>query len=211
MTSTPTQGACEVGFGFHIDDGSFGDVSLDHLLVEYISDNMVLLQSGCLCCTMRGDLVDALETLLRDLDNNRCKFRRLLLETTGLADPGPGGRAPAFHPHQRLRGRPRQLHPQHPDEEHVRGGVRHPESPVDRVPAAGRVETWSEVHDVRDGIVSYTNHYAFASTGEELLSPTKLRFRTLEELTRSLAGAGFAVERVYGDWDRRPAGSTTRS
>ena len=47
----------------------FGEVSLDHLLVEYIGDNMVLLQSGCLCCTMRGDLVDALETLLRDLDN----------------------------------------------------------------------------------------------------------------------------------------------
>ena len=47
----------------------FGDVALDHLLVEYVGDNLVLLQSGCLCCTMRGDLVDALETLLRDLDN----------------------------------------------------------------------------------------------------------------------------------------------
>src|SRR5476649_2291216 len=47
----------------------FGEIALDHLLVEYIGDNMVLLQSGCLCCTMRGDLVDALETLLRDLDN----------------------------------------------------------------------------------------------------------------------------------------------
>lgn len=67
----------------------FGDVALDHLLVEYISDNMVLLQSGCLCCSMRGDLVDALETLLRDLDNRRCTFRRVLLETTGLADPAP--------------------------------------------------------------------------------------------------------------------------
>jgi len=67
----------------------FGEVSLDHLLVEYVGDNMVLLQSGCLCCTMRGDLVDALETLLRDLDNRRCKFKRVLLETTGLADPAP--------------------------------------------------------------------------------------------------------------------------
>ncbi|HJS61048.1 MAG TPA: GTP-binding protein, partial [Pseudolabrys sp.] len=54
----------------------FGEVGLDHLLVEYVSDNMVLLQSGCLCCTMRGDLVDALETLLRDLDNRRCTFKR---------------------------------------------------------------------------------------------------------------------------------------
>ena len=53
----------------------FGEVALDHLLVEYVGDNMVLLQSGCLCCTMRGDLVDALETLLRDLDNRRCTFQ----------------------------------------------------------------------------------------------------------------------------------------
>jgi hypothetical protein len=76
-------------------------------------------------------------------------------------------------------------------------------------PTAGRVHIWSEVHDVRDGIVSYANHYDFAVTGEELVSPTGLRFRTEEELTRSLADAGFAVERVYGDWDRRPAGPTT--
>ena len=62
----------------------FGQVSVDHLLVEYISDNMMLLQSGCLCCTMRGDLIDALETLLRDLDNRRCTFRRVLLRRPGL-------------------------------------------------------------------------------------------------------------------------------
>lgn len=77
----------------------FGEVSLDHLLVEYISDNVVLLQSGCLCCTMRGDLVDALETLLRDLDNRRCKFHRVLLETTGLADPAPVLHAAMAHPY----------------------------------------------------------------------------------------------------------------
>jgi G3E family GTPase len=57
----------------------FGEVGLDHLLVEYVDDNVMLLQSGCLCCTMRGDLVDALETLLRDLDNKRCSFKRLVL------------------------------------------------------------------------------------------------------------------------------------
>ncbi len=77
----------------------FGDVALDHLLVEYVSDNMVLLQSGCLCCTMRGDLVDALETLLRDLDNRRCTFRRVLLETTGLADPAPVLHTAMAHPY----------------------------------------------------------------------------------------------------------------
>jgi G3E family GTPase len=81
----------------------FGEVSLDHLLVEYIGDNMVLLQSGCLCCTMRGDLIDALETLLRDLDNRRCKFRRVLLETTGLADPAPVLHTLMSHPYLLLR------------------------------------------------------------------------------------------------------------
>jgi G3E family GTPase len=77
----------------------FGDVALDHLLVEYVGDNMVMLQSGCLCCTMRGDLVDALETLLRDLDNQRCTFRRVLLETTGLADPAPVLQTAMAHPY----------------------------------------------------------------------------------------------------------------
>jgi G3E family GTPase len=81
----------------------FGEVSLDHLLVEYVDDNMVLLQSGCLCCTMRGDLIDALETLLRDLDNRRCKFRRVLLETTGLADPAPVLHTAMSHPYLLLR------------------------------------------------------------------------------------------------------------
>jgi len=81
----------------------FGEVSLDHLLVEYVGDNMVLLQSGCLCCTMRGDLVDALETLLRDLDNRRCTFKRVLLETTGLADPAPVLHTAMVHPYLVMR------------------------------------------------------------------------------------------------------------
>jgi G3E family GTPase len=81
----------------------FGEVGLDHLLVEYISDNMVLLQSGCLCCTMRGDLVDSLETLLRDLDNRRCTFKRVILETTGLADPAPVLHTMMSHPYLLLR------------------------------------------------------------------------------------------------------------
>jgi G3E family GTPase len=77
----------------------FGEVGLDHLLVDYIDDNTVLLQSGCLCCTMRGDLVDALEKLLRDLDNGRVKFSRVLLETTGLADPAPVLHTAMVHPY----------------------------------------------------------------------------------------------------------------
>jgi G3E family GTPase len=81
----------------------FGEIGLDHLLVEYINDNVVMLASGCLCCTMRGDLVDALETLLRDLDNDRCTFRRVVIETTGLADPAPVLHTAMVHPYLLMR------------------------------------------------------------------------------------------------------------
>jgi len=67
----------------------FGEVGLDHLLVEQVDEGVVLLSTGCLCCTMRGDLVEALERLLRNLDNGRAAFSRVIIETTGLADPAP--------------------------------------------------------------------------------------------------------------------------
>jgi G3E family GTPase len=68
----------------------FGEVGLDHQLVERIDDNMVLLQSGCLCCTVRGELAEA----LRDLHSRRERglipaFSRVVIESTGLADPFP--------------------------------------------------------------------------------------------------------------------------
>src|SRR5262245_44156304 len=81
----------------------FGEIGLDHLLVKTIDDNMVLLQSGCLCCTLRGDLVAALENLLRDLDNGRVDFHRVMLETTGLADPGPLLQTAMAHPYLVMR------------------------------------------------------------------------------------------------------------
>ena len=81
----------------------FGEIGLDHLLVRTIDDNMVLLQSGCLCCTLRGDLVSALEGLLRDLDNGRLGFRRVVLETTGLADPAPVLQTAMAHPYLVMR------------------------------------------------------------------------------------------------------------
>src|SRR4051812_4123047 len=81
----------------------FGEIGLDHLLVKSIDDNMVLLQSGCLCCTLRGDLVQALEGLLRDLDNGRVSFRRVVLETTGLADPAPVLQTAMAHPYLVMR------------------------------------------------------------------------------------------------------------
>ena len=68
----------------------FGEVGLDHLLVEQVSENLRLLQSGCLCCTVRGDLVDTLVDLHeRRQQQSLPAFRRVLIETTGLADPTP--------------------------------------------------------------------------------------------------------------------------
>jgi G3E family GTPase len=68
----------------------FGPVGVDHDLVEAADRETVLLASGCLCCTVRGDLVDALLSLAaRRADGNVPPFRRVVIETSGLADPVP--------------------------------------------------------------------------------------------------------------------------
>src|SRR5947199_1906622 len=77
----------------------FGEIGLDHLLVEHIEDGVMLLSSGCLCCTVRGDLVNTLEKLLRGLDNGRMSFDRVIIETTGLADPAPVLHTVMVHPY----------------------------------------------------------------------------------------------------------------
>lgn len=82
----------------------FGEIGLDHLLVETVDEGMVLLSAGCLCCTIRGDLIHTLEDLLRKRDNNRIMpFRRVIIETTGLADPAPILHAVLYHPYLSLR------------------------------------------------------------------------------------------------------------
>lgn len=68
----------------------FGDIGLDHLLVETVSGDVVLLNAGCLCCTVRGDLVNALHTLILQRARGEVpQFERVVIETTGLADPAP--------------------------------------------------------------------------------------------------------------------------
>ncbi len=68
----------------------FGEIGLDHELVEKIDGETVVMTSGCLCCTVRGDLVQALRTLyFRRVRGEVPKFQRLVIETTGLADPAP--------------------------------------------------------------------------------------------------------------------------
>jgi G3E family GTPase len=82
----------------------FGEIGLDHLLVETVADGMILLSAGCLCCTVRGDLVSTLEDLLRKRDNGRiAPFRRVIIETTGLADPAPILHAVLYHPYLSVR------------------------------------------------------------------------------------------------------------
>jgi G3E family GTPase len=68
----------------------YGEVSLDHLLVERVDGEVAVLASGCICCTIRSDLEDTLRTLLVKRDRGEVPpFRRILVETTGLADPAP--------------------------------------------------------------------------------------------------------------------------
>ncbi|MHB0952033.1 MAG: CobW family GTP-binding protein [Allorhizobium sp.] len=68
----------------------FGETGLDHQLVERIDENMVLLQSGCLCCTVRGELADALKDLFSRRERGLIpSFSRVVIESTGLADPFP--------------------------------------------------------------------------------------------------------------------------
>ncbi len=67
----------------------FGEVSVDHLLLETSEEKMVVLANGCVCCSVRGDLVQAIRSLFQRMHTDQIPpFQRILLETTGLADPG---------------------------------------------------------------------------------------------------------------------------
>lgn len=68
----------------------FGAIGLDHELVVSSTDTLVLLQSGCLCCTIRGDLRQTLQDLVERCAREEIpSFDRVIIETTGLADPAP--------------------------------------------------------------------------------------------------------------------------
>ena len=67
-----------------------GDVAIDHHLVKQVDDQVVVLGSGCLCCSVRGEMARSLRDLfMRRLRRGIPAFSRLLIETTGLADPAP--------------------------------------------------------------------------------------------------------------------------
>jgi len=68
----------------------FGNVGIDHLLVRAATEDIVLMDNGCLCCTIRGDMVVTLQELLRKRERGEIpQFDRIVMETTGLADPAP--------------------------------------------------------------------------------------------------------------------------
>jgi G3E family GTPase len=67
-----------------------GEIALDHHLLERIDETMVVLKSGCVCCTIRGELAAAIRELHEKREAGRVPpFRRLVIESTGLADPFP--------------------------------------------------------------------------------------------------------------------------
>jgi G3E family GTPase len=68
----------------------FGEVGLDHELIEASEDSFIELTTGCLCCKIRTDLAQTLQDLLQRRDDGKCApFDRIVIETSGLADPAP--------------------------------------------------------------------------------------------------------------------------
>src|SRR4026208_314233 len=67
----------------------FGDVGVDSAIIEKSDEQIVEMNNGCVCCTVRGDLIRILGTLKEKRTKGDLKFDRVVIETTGMADPGP--------------------------------------------------------------------------------------------------------------------------
>lgn len=80
----------EHGEKIAIIENEFGEESIDNdLIVQNENEEIITMNNGCICCTIRGDLVDNLLTLVAKKRNIQADFDRIIIETTGLADPGP--------------------------------------------------------------------------------------------------------------------------
>jgi SAM-dependent methyltransferase len=75
---------------------------------------------------------------------------------------------------------------------------------------SGPIECWLELLSVTPGRVRFAGHNVFLGTGEVLVAPSELRFRSQHELAASLTAAGFTIEQVYGDWQRGPVTPSSR-
>jgi G3E family GTPase len=67
----------------------YGEVGIDNQLVVDSDEEILEMNNGCICCTVRGDLIRILRTLVFSMNQGKVKFDRVLIETTGLADPAP--------------------------------------------------------------------------------------------------------------------------
>ena len=90
-TTLLNRALCEPGFARSaVIVNEFGAIGIDHDLVAHSSDTVLLLDNGCLCCAVKGDLVAALNALFeRRATAGSAPFERLLIETSGLAEPAP--------------------------------------------------------------------------------------------------------------------------
>ena len=70
-------------------ENEFGEVGVDNDIIETGDEQIVEMNNGCICCTVRGDLIRILGSLKEKRDEGKLKFDRVVIETTGMADPGP--------------------------------------------------------------------------------------------------------------------------
>jgi G3E family GTPase len=70
-------------------ENEFGEVGIDNAIIEKSDEQIIEMNNGCICCTVRGDLIRILGTLREKRDQGSLKFDRVVIETTGMADPGP--------------------------------------------------------------------------------------------------------------------------
>src|SRR5258708_330658 len=71
-------------------ENEFGEAGVDNeILLSEAGEQIIEMNNGCVCCTVRGDLIRILGELKERRDSGKLKFERVIIETTGMADPGP--------------------------------------------------------------------------------------------------------------------------
>lgn len=79
----------EHGYKIAVIENEFGEVPIDDALIGDRASRITTLSNGCICCSKSNELADALLDLLDGVDSGQLAFDRLIIECTGMADPGP--------------------------------------------------------------------------------------------------------------------------
>ena len=96
----------EHGMRYAVIVNEFGEIGIDHELITRVDEELFEMNNGCICCTVRGDLIRTLHSLLLAIDAKGPEaFDAILIETTGLADPGPVAQTFFVDPQLRARTR----------------------------------------------------------------------------------------------------------